>query len=94
MQNQLHKKLFPTISILDILPSKTSLFQTVLVAANDELVNLFLKRNISFYEISKNLISFVNLKEFQKYKKINPKNIEDIHNLSNYVRLKLNSFCI
>ena len=91
---KINKKLFPVISILDYLPPKTSLFETVLVVANDELVNLFLKRKISFYEISKNLISFVNLKEFQKYKKINPKNIEDIHNLSNYVRLKLNSFCI
>ena len=91
---KINKKLFPVISILDYLPSKTSLFETVLVVANDELVNLFLKRKISFYEISKNLISFVNLKEFQKYKKINPKNIQDIHNLSNYVRLKLNSFCI
>ena len=91
---KINKKLFPAISILDYLPSKTSLFETVLVAANDELVNLFLKRKISFYEISKNLIRFVNLKEFQKYKKKNPKNIQDIHNLSNYVRLKLNSFCI
>ena len=91
---KINKKLFPVISILDYLPSETSLFETILVVANDELVNLFLKRKISFYEISKNLISFVNLKEFQKYKKINPKNIEDIHNLSNYVRLKLNSFCI
>jgi len=91
---KINKKLFPVISILDYLPSETSLFETILVVANDELVNLFLKRKISFYEISKNLISFVNLKEFQKYKKINPKNIQDIHNLSNYVRLKLNSFCI
>ena len=91
---KINKKLFPVISILDYLPSETSLFETVLVVANDELVNLFLKRKISFYEISKNLIRFVNLKEFQKYKKKNPKNIQDIHNLSNYVRLKLNSFCI
>ena len=91
---KINKKLFPVISILDCLPSKTSLFETVLVAANDELVNLFLKRKISFYEISKNLISFVNLKEFQKFKKKNPKNIQDIHILSNYVRLKVNSFCI
>ena len=86
--------LFPVIDILNYLPSKSSLFETVLVTTNDELVNLFLKGRIRFYDISKNILKFINLKEFQKFKKKKPKNIQDIHILSNYVRLKVNSFCV
>ena len=91
---KIDNKLFPVINILDYLPSKSSLFETVLVATNDELVNLFLKGKIRFYDISKNILKFINLKEFQKFKRKKPKNIQDIHNLSNYVRLKVNSLCV
>ena len=37
---------------------------------------------------------FSNLKEFQKFKKIRPKNIEDIYRLRDYVSLKMNSLGI
>ena len=91
---KIDNKLFPVIDILRYLPSNSTLFETVLVATNDELVNLFLKGKITFYDISKNLLKFINLKEFQKFKKKKPKNIQDIHLLSNYVRLKVNSLCV
>jgi 1-deoxy-D-xylulose-5-phosphate reductoisomerase len=91
---KIDNKLFPVIDILNYLPSKSSLFETVLVTTNDELVNLFLKGKIRFYDISKNILKFINLKEFQKFKKKKPKNIQDIHILSNYVRLKVNSLCV
>ena len=87
-------KLFPVINILNYLPSQSSLFETVLVVVNDELVNLFLKNKIRFNDISKNILKIINLKEFQKYKKKNPKNIQEIHILSDYVRLKVNSLCV
>jgi len=82
------------IKILDLLPSKTSLFETVLVAANDQLVNLFLDKKIKFNEISKNILKLMNRKEFLGYKKIEPKNIQEIHILSKYVRLKNKSLCV
>ena len=91
---KIDNKLFPVIDILDYLPSKSSLFETVLVATNDELVNLFLKGKIRFYDISKNILKFINLKEFQKFKRKKHKNIHNIHNLSNYVRLIANSLCV
>jgi 1-deoxy-D-xylulose-5-phosphate reductoisomerase len=91
---KIDKKLFPVINILKSLPSKTSLFETVLVATNDELVKLFLKGKINFYEIANYILRITNSKEFQKYKKKIPKNIRDIHNLSDYVRLKVNSLCV
>ena len=91
---KIDNKLFPVIDILNYLPSKSSLFETVLVTTNDQLVNLFLKGKIRFFDISKNILKIINLKEFQKFKKKKPKNIQDIHILSNYVRLKVNSLCI
>ena len=91
---KIDNKLFPVIDILNYLPTKSSLFETVLVTTNDQLVNLFLKGKIRFFDISKNISKIINLKEFQKFKKKKPKNIQDIHILSNYVRLKVNSFCV
>ena len=91
---KIDNKLFPVIDILNYLPTKSSLFETVLVTTNDQLVNLFLKGEIRFFDISKNILQIINLKEFQKFKKKKPKNIEDIHILSNYVRLKVNSLCV
>ena len=80
---------YPMIKLLNLLPSKNSLFETVIVSANDTLVDLFLKRKIKFINIHKELFKFIKLKEFTKYKKISPKNIQDIIKLNYYVRLKL-----
>ena len=90
----LNKKKFPLIKILDIVPEKSSLFETILISANDELVSLFLNKKITFFEISQKLINFMNLKEFQIYKKKIPKNINEINKLNSYVRLKVNQLCI
>ncbi len=80
---------YPMIKLLNLLPSKNTLFETVIVSANDTLVDLFLKRKIKFINIHKELFKFIKLKEFIKYKKISPKNIQDIIKLNYYVRLKL-----
>ncbi len=84
-------KKFPIVKILKLLPSKISLFETIIVSANDELVNLFLKNKIKFSDINKKLINIISNKKFNKYKKIKPKNINEILNLSNYMRSEINS---
>ena len=88
---KVNKKKFPLTKILNILPKKNSLFETVLVSANDELVNLFLNKKIKFTSISKILLSVINDKNFNKYKRIQPRNINDIKHLNEYVRLKIKS---
>jgi len=88
---KVNKKKFPLTKILNILPKKNSLFETVLVSANDELVNLFLNKKIKFTSISKMLLSVINDKNFNKYKRIQPRNINDIKHLNEYVRLKIKS---
>ncbi len=81
-------KRFPMVKLLNFLPSKQSLFETVVVSANDTLVELFLNDKIKFIDIQKRLFKIINKKKFLKYKKKYPKKIQDIVELNNYVRLK------
>ena len=87
-------KKFPIVKVLSDLNDKISLFETIIVSANDELVNNFLNKKIRFTEIAEKLIKFINLKEFKKYKMIKPKNIESIEQLNQYVRIKINKLSI
>ena len=87
-------KKFKLIKILNKLPQISSLYETILVVANDEFVNLFLKKKINFNQISHKLLSFIKIKEFQKYKRQKPENIHEIVELSKYVRLKIRSLSI
>ena len=85
---------FPLVKILNNLPKNSSLYETILITINDYLVLKFLKKKISFKELINLIIKFSNLKEFQKFKKIKPKNVEDIYRLRNYVSLKMDTFSI
>ena len=84
-------KRFPVVKIIEQLPANDSLFETVLVSANDTLVNLFLKRKIKFIDISKQLLKLANMKEFVKFKSKSAKNINEINELAEYVNLKVYS---
>ena len=76
------------IRLLNLLPSKHSLFETVVVSANDTLVQLFLENKIKFTDIQKKLFNIINKRQFINYKNKSPKTIKDIVELNNYVRLK------
>ena len=91
---EINQKRFPVISIIKNLKDTDSLFETVIVVANDCLVNLFIQKKIKFTDISNNLLKILNKKEFIKYKHIKPKNIDEINKLSNYVSLKINSMSV
>ena len=88
------RKKFQSIKILKKLPDKNSLFETALVSANDELVNLYLKKKIKYTDIINILIKFLNKDEIQKLKKIRPSNLSQITKINNDVRLKINSLYI
>ena len=87
-------KKFPVVKILDNLSDNHSLFETVLVTANDQLVKMFLNNRIKFLDISKYLLKIINSNEFKKYKRITPRNVAQIEQLSNYVSLKISSLSI
>ena len=84
-------KKFPSLKILKYLPQKISLFETVIVSANDTLVNLYLNGKIKYKDIIYKLTKIISLNEFVKLKKISPKSVSEIINLDKYVRLKITS---
>jgi len=84
-------KKFPSLKILKYLPQKISLFETVIVSANDTLVNLYLNGKIKYKDIIYKLLKIISLNEFVKLKKISPKSVSEIINLDKYVRLKITS---
>ena len=85
---------FPMVKILKMMPNNISLFETVLVSANDCLVDLFLKKKIKYQDIYKNLKKILKLSEFTKLKSSKPKNVSQIIQLSKYVALKTKSLCV
>ena len=87
----LNKIRFPLVKVIDKLTNFDSLFDTVVVCANDLLVSKFLNGDIKFIDISKILLKILSLKEFKKYKKIQPKKINDIQIISKLVSLKIAS---
>jgi len=87
-------KRFPSLKILKMVTKKITLFETVLVSANDQLVDLFLEGKINFLDITIFLKKILRMKIFSKYKKRSPKNYNELINLSNYVRLKTRTLCI
>ena len=86
---KVEKNKFPLVRLLQKLPKNQSLYETVLITINDYLVYKFLDKKINFQKLTKLIYKISNLKEFQKFKKIQPKNIKDIYNLRDYVHLKL-----
>ena len=83
-------KRYPLVKIISMLSNNSSLFETVIVSANDALVNNFLNGKIKFNDISILLFKAVNLLEFRKYKKISPKTVKEIIKLKEYVSSKTN----
>jgi len=85
--NLVNKKKFPTVKIINNLPNNLSLFETLLVAVNDKLVDLFLKKEITYNDLCNKLLKIINLKKFRRFKKIQPKKIDEIINLSTYINI-------
>ena len=74
-------KKFPVLSIMNLIPERTSYFETILITINDTLVNKYLNSEINYISIQKNLINIIKNPYFKKYYKLKPKNIYDIKNM-------------
>ena len=82
------------MKILKYLNDEDSLFETIIVSANDKLVNLFLSGKIKFTDISNDLLKICNMSQFTKFKSKKPKNIDEINNLAKYVSLKIDTMSV
>ena len=91
---RLDLKKFPLVKIIDRLPKKNSLYETILITVNDFFVYKFLDKKIDFNKLVMLIDKYSGLKEFQKYKQIRPQNAYEIYKLRNYVSLKLSSLGI
>jgi 1-deoxy-D-xylulose-5-phosphate reductoisomerase len=80
---------FPLTKILNSLPEKSSLFETILVSINDKLVELFLDNKIKYTDISKKMHNILRLKNLKKYKMINVKNINEIIKINRETKNKV-----
>ena len=89
--SKVNYKKFPLVNILSKLPKSDSLYETVIVAANDEFVKLYLNGKIKYIDLVNNIYNFIRLPEFTKFKLIKPKKIKTIEKLNLYVRLKINN---
>ena len=87
-------KKYPLINILKLIPQKESLFETLLVSINDELVGLFLENKIGFDEISIRLNRLINNKTLLKYRQKKVNNFTQIEKLNEFVRLKTKTLSV
>ena len=83
---------FPLTKVIKILPNNSSLYETILVSINDKLVELFLNNKIKFTDISKKMNNILKLNDLKKYKKIKPKNIEEILNMNFKIKNNIKYF--
>ena len=80
---------FPLTKILNSLPEKSSLFETILVSINDKLVEFFLDNKIKYTDISKKMHNMLRLKYLKKYKMIRIKNINEIIKINQDTKSKV-----
>ena len=82
-------KRYPIIEVLKMIPDNYSLFETVITTINDEIVNKFLNKKISFNDISSFVIKFLKNKKLHKYKAKQPRNLKEILDLNSEIKLKI-----
>ena len=87
-------KTFPSIKILNKCFKLGPSTPIIVNAANEVLVDLFLKRRISFLDIVTTINKILKVKNFKKYARINPKSLKDIKIADNWARLKTTSMCV
>ena len=86
--SKINIKKFPALNFLNKIPDKNSLFETVLISANDVLVDSFLDNMIKYTDINKKLKKIINISEFKRLKKVYPKSLKQIIDTAKKVRFK------
>ena len=85
-------KRFPIVKCLKNLSNRTSLYNTIIVSINDNIVNKFLEKKINFHDISSLVLNFLNNRKYNKYKKIVAYSINDIINLNKLIKSDIDQY--
>jgi len=83
-------KRFPSVSLIKKFNDNESLLETIIVLANDILVNLFLLKKIEFTDINSILQKLINMRDIKNYSRKKPGDISSLISLNKLVRLKIN----
>ena len=81
---------FPSIKLIKKFKNQETLLETIIVLANDELVNLFLLKKLDFTDIDIFLQKLINMKEIINLSQKNPGNIESIRDVNELIKKKIN----
>ena len=91
---KVNSKTFPSIKLLDKCFSSGPSTPIIINAANEVLVDLFLKGKIGFLDIVKIINKILRHKDFRKNAKRYPRSIKDIKIADNWSRLKTINMCV
>ncbi len=72
------KSKFPLLKLLDLIPEKSSYFETILITLNDGLVKKYLDDEINYISLEKNLTNLIKKPYLTKFYKLKPNTIYDI----------------
>ena len=85
---------FPSVNLIKKSLKYGLLTPTIINAANEVLVDLFLSKKIGFLDIVNTINKIFKDKDFRKYARRIPATINDIKTADNWARLKTNSICV
>ena len=89
-----NKKIFPSTNLINKCLKSGYSAPTIVNAANEVLVSLFLSKKIAFLDIVKAINRIFRDKDFKKYARRKPRSIKDIKIIDNWARLKTLSMCV
>ena len=84
---------FSSVKILKLVPKDITLFNTVLIASNDILVEFFKIRKINFRQITQYVFKIINLKKYSYTRLKKPSNLREINNLMDDVFNTAHDIC-
>jgi 1-deoxy-D-xylulose-5-phosphate reductoisomerase len=87
-------KNFPSIKLIDKCLNLGFSTPIIVNAANEVLVDLFLRRKIGYLDIITKINKIFATKDFKKYARRKAKTIKDIINIDNWARLKTNNISV
>ena len=91
---KVNKKQFPSVKLIKKCLTLGVQAPTIVNAANETLVSLFLNKKIGFLDIVRLINKIIRDKDFKKYARRKPKTLKDILITDNWARLKTIAMCV
>ena len=86
------KNKFKTLKSLKLIPTNDTLFETILITINDELVHRFLNKEFKFKKLMFYLNKIINFKFFRKYCNVKPNSVNQILNVQKITKYYVNNY--